>query len=432
MINPIQRFFVWNPSDAYDANSRLLATTYPILDFDQRKWFSVTGSPNHFHDLDAATHNLDAATDMAERHIDNLDPEVVAFMVFDDGELMSTSRERELDVTYSVTYPHYPDHPAKRDTLTRLQLAEVGRLGPSVDLVRYESGGEMTLAVFKYGLMQPHLRAVWDELHITKALKGHPSAVPFDRIILDEVESRVVGFTTLFLPGGDLKHNVKIPFSFRWLQQLTAFVDDLNLRYGIMHRDIAPRNLLVDGAGNLKVFDFNLSRKINIELLEYGSKNTTNDINGVIFTIHELLTCDDQFVRNGWHEQDVSKVENMAEWRVKRPLEEGTDLAACKRFLAEWVADRRTERTIQDYSEAKEPLEWPAFPEAEPCEHLAGFDEDEQPIRALPLPFLPQSRYLALQDRKHVVFWERPSQRIIDLQRAQRVQDGVGKDSASS
>jgi hypothetical protein len=37
--------------------------------------------------------------------------------------------------------------------------------------------------------------------------KHRPNIVPFDRIVLDEVERRVVGFTTLFIPGGTLDEN---------------------------------------------------------------------------------------------------------------------------------------------------------------------------------------------------------------------------------
>jgi serine/threonine protein kinase len=117
--------------------------------------------------------------------------------------------------------------------------------------VRYTLGRKRPLAVFKYSLMEKHHEKIWDDLHVTKALKGHPSVVSFDHIVLDEVESRVLGFTTLFVSGGNLKDNTTIRFRFCWLQQLTSVVDGLNLRYGIMHQDIAPRNLLVDAAGNL-------------------------------------------------------------------------------------------------------------------------------------------------------------------------------------
>ncbi len=263
----------------------------------------------------------------------------------------------------------------------------------------------------------------WKDLHITKALTGHPSTLTFDRIVLDEVESRVVGFTTLFVPGGDLNANTTIPFRFSWLQQLTTVVDELNLRYGIMHQDIAPRNLLVDDRGNLKLFDFNIASKINKFHFTEKYNCTLNDVNGVIFAIYELLTFDGQFRTNCWTCKDVSLVENLAHWPVKRPLEEGTDVAACREFLAKWVADRRTTRMIQDHSEATEPLEWPELPEPEPSKWLSGFNESGQPDYEFSVP--RQERFLALQDGRYVMSWERPAQNIIDLQKAQDMQKAV-------
>jgi thiamine kinase-like enzyme len=55
----------------------------------------------------------------------------------------------------------------------------------------------------------------------------------------------VIGFTTKYIPGETLA-GPKIPFRFEWLQQLTQVVDFLNQELGIMHQDVAPRNLLID------------------------------------------------------------------------------------------------------------------------------------------------------------------------------------------
>jgi serine/threonine protein kinase len=96
----------------------------------------------------------------------------------------------------------------------------------------------------------------WDELNLPKSLPPHPNVVPFDRVVLEDVESRVIGFTTKYIPGGILD-NSKLPFRFEWIQQLTQLVDFLNLDLGIMHQDIAPRNLLIDPeTQNILLFDF--------------------------------------------------------------------------------------------------------------------------------------------------------------------------------
>lgn len=67
----------------------------------------------------------------------------------------------------------------------------------------------------------------WDELNILKSLPAHPNIVPFGRVVLEE--TRVIRFTTKYIPGGTLA-NLKVPFRFEWLQQLTQLVDFLDFR----------------------------------------------------------------------------------------------------------------------------------------------------------------------------------------------------------
>lgn len=94
-------------------------------------------------------------------------------------------------------------------------------------------------------------------------LPNHPNIVPVDRIVLDEVRGGVVGFTTPYIPGGSLQDNVTRPFKLKWARQLMQVVDDLNLRYGIAHQDIVPRNILVDeDADNIMLHDFNVAAQI--------------------------------------------------------------------------------------------------------------------------------------------------------------------------
>jgi hypothetical protein len=201
-----------------------------------------------------------------------------------------------------------------------------------------------------------------------------------------------------------------------------------------MHQGIAPRNLLVNAAGNLKLFDFDRVAKINSRYLEDCAKDTRNDINRVIFTIYELFTYDEQYRIIHWEEQDVSQVENLAGWPAQRLPEDRVDVTTCRDFLARWVADRRTKRTIHDHPEAKEPLDWPAIPEVEPCKYLAGFKADGQAYWDVEIP--DHTRYLALQDGRHVVSWERPPQNVDGLPEArhregQRFQDTVPSGSIS-
>lgn len=103
----------------------------------------------------------------------------------------------------------------------------------------------------------------------------------------------MIGFATKYIPGGTLADptNLNVPFRFEWLQQLTRLVDFLNPELGIMHQDIAPRNLLIDPDTNkILLFDFNwaVSRK---ELL----LDSRDDGTGVVFTLYEIITNDTHF-----------------------------------------------------------------------------------------------------------------------------------------
>jgi hypothetical protein len=148
--------------------------------------------------------------------------------------------------------PHFPfaTIPSLADccTVQYSRLQELDRLGPGVDLSSYEdeSGNPHTVA-FKFNSWWKPVRMqmAWDELHLLKSLPPHPNLLGLDRVVLEDVESRVIGFTTKYIPGGTLETR-KVPFRFEWLQQLTQVVDFLNLELGIMHQDIVPRNLLID------------------------------------------------------------------------------------------------------------------------------------------------------------------------------------------
>ncbi|OAL65843.1 hypothetical protein A7C99_2944 [Trichophyton rubrum] len=135
----------------------------------------------------------------------------------------------------------------KETVIFRSDLKEVDRLDIATDLVEYSRGNTIKQAVFKYTLIQTRVENVWRELHILKALRGNKRYVPFDRIVLDEVTHNILGLTTGYIAGGTLEH-YRGTFYFRWLKQLTDAVDELNFRYGLMHQDLAPRNILIDPA----------------------------------------------------------------------------------------------------------------------------------------------------------------------------------------
>ena len=159
--------------------------------------------------------------------------------------------------------------------------------------------------VFKYYFMRQYAQMAWKEMNLWMRLPRHPNIVPFDRIVVEELEGRVVGFTNDYLPGGTLKENPSRVFKLKWLRQLTQVVDDLNLRHGVAHQDIAPRNVLVDGStDSLMLFDFNFAARINYPSPGEGESyvEDRNDVKGVIFTVYEIITRDNS-LRNMPHEE---------------------------------------------------------------------------------------------------------------------------------
>lgn len=132
--------------------------------------------------------------------MDKLDPDVYAIGISEQDEL-TVSRDPEDDETQC---PHYPaldnvDRAEFIQTVSRGQLREVERFGPNADLTSYvlPSGGTKQV-VFKYNFLDRFIFRRWDELNIWMHLPSHPFIVPFDRLVVDELEGRkvVVGFTT--------------------------------------------------------------------------------------------------------------------------------------------------------------------------------------------------------------------------------------------
>jgi hypothetical protein len=116
---------------------------------------------------------------------------------------------------------------------------------------------------------------------------------------------------------------------FKWLQQLTQLVDFLNLDLGIMHQDIASRNLLIDPeTHNILLFDF--------DWVAYGKKNLLDgrdDVTGVVFTLYELITGDASFTDIPHWERNIETVQNISEWICNREL--GSDVSTFRNFLNE-------------------------------------------------------------------------------------------------
>ena len=66
------------------------------------------------------------------------------------------------------------------------------------------------------------------------------SAIISTFVAIDNV-MEILGFTSEYIPGGNLEDYSHGPFYFRWVEQFTSAIDDLNLRHGTMEH--APRLL---------------------------------------------------------------------------------------------------------------------------------------------------------------------------------------------
>ena len=169
--------------------------------------------------MDEEQESEDAAIGHLKKHIDALGPDVYAIHLSLDGELVSVSANPEDDETVCVYYPPLQAIPLhdRVKTVLRSELLEVDRLSPNVDLVSYTPCASVTetKAVFKYYFLFQFLHERWHEMNLWMRLPPHPNLVPFERLVLDKLHSRVVGFTSLYIPSGTISENKSRPLPAR-------------------------------------------------------------------------------------------------------------------------------------------------------------------------------------------------------------------------
>ena len=189
-------------------------------------------------------------------------------------------------------------------------------------------------------------------------LPEHPNIVPFDRIVVDELDGRIVGFTTTYISGGTLKDNQTRKFKLKWLKELIGVIDDLNLKFGVSHQDVAPRNLLInEETDSLMLFDFNYSACIGIE----GYVEERNDVKGVYFTMYEIITRDMEPRSIRYDHQHLSSI-MQKEWMKHPDVELDHPVSEFRKVLTDWFVKRDIGKIITINSEAPISLNWPALP----------------------------------------------------------------------
>ncbi|KAI1938680.1 hypothetical protein LOZ66_003483 [Ophidiomyces ophidiicola] len=287
-----------------------------------------------------------------------------------NGELIGVSTE---DPTWELRYPDYPGPLPDQEIAYKSQLIEKERLHLCTDPVEYKGrDGNSEIVAFKYTIYQQRVEYIWRELHPLKVLRDE-SFVTFRRVVLDDVSKKILGFTLQYIPGGTLEDHRENH------REGPSYIDDLNLGFGVMHQDIAPRNILFEPiTRSLKIFDFDRSCLIGAE----DQEESRNDVDGLIFTVYETLTKDDHFREVPFDEQEVKKVEDMKEWGLIVPLEEGKGIA------------------VYHHSEAKHQASVPPYPEIVPFIKATRFG---------PLKILSRRRADLLKCGEYATCWERPS-----------------------
>lgn len=358
MINEQWRYFA--PGGALMPGG---PSTWYILDWDQRRVIAVT--------MDEEQESEDVAVGHLKKHIDDLASDVYAISLSQHGGLVSTSTDPKDDETTCVYYPP-PDAVVIADrvkTVLRWELLELDRLSPNVDLVSYATSTDTrsVRAVFKYYFLFQFLHKVWHEMNLWIRLPPHPNIVPFDRIVLDELNGNVVGFTSVYIPGGTLEENTSRIFKLKWLQQLTSVVDDLNLKHGIVHQDIAARNLLVDPETDaLMLFDFNFSGQNGGK----GYSKDRDDVKGVVFTLYEIITRDKHHREMNYEQQDPSLVAGLETWPQHPDVKLDHPVSDYRTVLKDWMGRRREREQITVYTEAPDFIDWPSFPTPAPRDQI--------------------------------------------------------------
>jgi hypothetical protein len=377
-------------------------STWHILDWDQRRVIAVT--------MDEVQESEDVAVRHLRKHIDALGCDVYAISLSQDGELVSVSTDPRDDETTCVYYPPLQAvlPPSRVKTVLRSDLLELDRLSPNVDLVSYtpSAGITDTRAVFKYYFLFQFIHKLWHEMNLWMRLPPHPNIVPFDRLVLDELHGRVVGFTSLYIPGGTVDENKSRVFKLEWLRQLTCVVDDLNLKYGIAHQDIAARNLLVNSETDaLMLFDFNYSGQIGG--IRYAKDR--DDVKGVIFTLYEIITRDEHFRDIPHDQQNPADVEGLEEWLQHPDVKLDHSVSEYRTVLDEWVKRRREGRQVATYTEAPEYVDWPDFPTPAATDQVF-LDMCGNPI-VVQRVVMSSMRRDEREKGIAVLNWERPSQK---------------------
>lgn len=301
-----------------------------------------------------------------------------------NGDLLSWSVDACFDVTPGTHYALRSKYqiPDTFGTIARDQLVEVKRIRPGADLVVPKSSASSDTnewLVFKYYTSKVTMDEIWNAVHICARLGSHPNIMPLRHLVVDEADpSRVVGYTAPWFHGGSLDHFTGT-FKLKWAKQLFQAVDDLHLKYGIVHNALFSANLVIDRAtDNLVVIDFGDAVRIGTGppgsyLYDYraaidATLNTNRnlkypdslkyrpsivrDIGHVCRLIFSAVTRD-----SSHRVRDIKK----GGWRKHPNAELDSPAHAFRKALMDWLEVRNAAPIICHWTEASEPLDYPDY-----------------------------------------------------------------------
>ncbi|KAK4038609.1 hypothetical protein C8A01DRAFT_47808 [Parachaetomium inaequale] len=303
--------------------------------------------------------------------IDDLPLDVCAIDMTRPGNIVREWIGPACDPSPRTYYPSVVEYQLRCPvaTVLRSQHAVVDRIASGVDKVvilplgsvasEVQVGGE-DVRVFRYRPHAPSYGGVWSEIQILSQLpRGHPNIVPLDHLILEEISGLgVVGYTTPFIDARSLDDSEEPPrpFKLKYLRELMALVDELNLTYGILHQDIAARNLVINPATDaVMLSNFSFATAIGHSSRWYPkAEYAYNDVTAVVILAYYLVTRDPKYQRYDLRRVAVNPA----------GVEIDHDPSVFYEEVMTWGIKRRLRSDIQCYTDLPHHLILPAPPKA--------------------------------------------------------------------
>ncbi|KAK4038852.1 hypothetical protein C8A01DRAFT_47570 [Parachaetomium inaequale] len=369
------------PDPSGEKEGGIWASAYIWFDWDSYRWLDVWYKRDDDMDWEADEDQQDewlvTTTCLLRPLLNDLPPDVLAINMRASGKLLWTSRDTQYNGAKCTYYPsvdeyRLPGSAGSLPTLLRSDLTVVGRLGPGTTKVSYvcpASGQENVVASKAVGCCA-YYGGIWEEIQIMVQLSPHPLVPPLDGLILEELtELGVVGFTSPLIPGHSLDKPLAGPFKLRWLRELMGLVDELNLEFGVVHQDIAPRNLFINPeTDSILLFDFGWAAGIGQARHEGGGYHNTekparNDVKGVAFCIYAIITRDPKSRFLHLDDAKEDELEDRTRW-IKHPqVELDSDVSTFYDELMAWVRKRREGPRLTHYTQAPRHIDFPVPPE---------------------------------------------------------------------